>query len=299
MCAMAGDRRSRAIGLSSLLITTVLWGTSFPAIKIATSWVDGITYTWVRGTISVVGLLPIIAYISLRKGLDLLSVKGGITTGIIYALALWFQGWGTSLTTASNSAFITGLNVVIVHAIDALVKKEEYGVKGITSLVLSVIGLYMISGGVGKINPGDLLVLISAFFAAIQVELIHRYSSSNPIVFTFFEMLPMASFFFVDIYRGVSVGAVMKALPALTYLGLVCSDVALAFQVYGQRSFRAYEAAVIYLLEPVTAAVFSYVVLGEILSLEGYVGAALIVAAMATVTLPVKRDVLGSLQRSS
>jgi drug/metabolite transporter (DMT)-like permease len=282
-------RESRGVGLSSLLITTVLWGTSFPAIKIATSWVDGITYTWVRGAISVAGLLPVVIYISLRRGLGLSSAKGGIITGVIFALALWFQGWGTSLTTASNSAFITGLNVVIVHAIDALVKKEEYGVKGFSSLILSVAGLYLISGGVGKINPGDLLVLISAFFAAIQVELIHRYSASNPAIFTFFELLPMIGFFIVDAYRGVTVEALMKALPALTYLGLVCSDVALAFQVYGQRSFRAYEAAVIYLLEPVTAALFSYVVLGEVLSLEGYIGAALIITAMAVVSVPERR----------
>jgi drug/metabolite transporter (DMT)-like permease len=60
--------------------------------------------------------------------------------------------------------------------------------------------------------------------------------------------------------------------------------------VFGQRSFRAYEAAIIYLLEPVTAALFSYIVLGEVLSLEGYIGAALIVAAMAVVSAPGRRD---------
>ena len=39
-------------GLAALLGTTLLWSSSFPAIKIATGFADGFTYTWVRGLIS-------------------------------------------------------------------------------------------------------------------------------------------------------------------------------------------------------------------------------------------------------
>ncbi len=272
-------------GLGALLVTTLLWGTSFPAIKLATESIDGITYTWLRGAVSVIGLTPILLYYLIKGEVRRDAVVGGLITGIIYALALWLQGWGTSLTTASNSAFITGLNVVIVHGIDALIKKEPYGLRGVTSLTLSVAGLYLISGGVSGFRVGDLLVLASAFFAALQVELIHKYSSSNPLIFTFFEMVPMAFFVVGDVFRGFDWLGIARSLPYMIYLGLVCSDVALAFQIYGQRHFRAYEAAVIYLLEPVSAALFSYLILGEILSLEGYLGATLIIAAMALVSL--------------
>ncbi|MCD6323964.1 MAG: DMT family transporter [Desulfurococcales archaeon] len=282
------DSKSRmASGLGALLITTLLWGTSFPAIKLATQSVDGITYTWVRGVISLAGLTPVVLYFLAKGKVRRDAIVGGLATGVVFALALWLQGWGTSLTTASNSAFITGLNVVIVYGIDALIKKEPYGLRGLISLTLSVIGLYLISGGMSGVRIGDLLVLGSAFFAALQVELIHKYSSSNPSVFVFFEMVPMSFFVVADMVRGFNWVGIAEALPYLIYLGLVCNDVALAFQVYGQRHFRAYEAAVVYLLEPVSAAVFSYLVLGEVLTLKNYLGAALIVLAMAAVTVKV------------
>jgi len=277
------------VGFAALVGTTLLWGSSFPAIKIVTGFVDGLTYTWVRGLISVAGLLPAVIYYAVSKGLTTDVVKAGLITGSAYAVGIWLQGWGTALTTASNAAFITGLNVVIVYGLDALIKKEKYGLRGLISLALSLAGLYLLSGQLSKIVVGDLLVLASAFLFALQVELIHKYSSSNPATFTFFEMLPMLGFIFIDLFRGINYGGIIAALPPLLYLGLVCNDVALSLQVFGQRWFKAYEAALIYLLEPVFGAIFSYIIIGETINLRKGLGAALILCAMLVVTVGRKK----------
>jgi len=281
---MDNRKNSSSTGLIALLGTTLLWGSSFPAIKVVTGFTDSLTYTWVRGLISAIGLFPVVIYYIIRNGSIAYAVKAGLITGSAYAVGIWLQGWGTALTTASNAAFITGLNVVIVYGIDALIKKERYGLRGLTSLFLSLAGLYLLSGSLSKMTIGDLLVLASAFLFALQVELIHKYSSSNPVIFTFFEMLPMTSFVIIDYLRKINYDSIIPALPSLIYLGLICNDVALSLQVFGQRWFEAYEAALIYLLEPVFGALFSFLIIGETVTLRGAFGAALILSAMVVAT---------------
>ncbi|RLG84141.1 MAG: EamA/RhaT family transporter, partial [Thermoprotei archaeon] len=94
-------------GIAALLGTTILWASSFPVIKIAVGSSTGLGYTWMRSAIAALALLPLAARRIGRAGRA--TALGGVVTGIAYALGLWLQGWGTGLTTASNSAFITGL----------------------------------------------------------------------------------------------------------------------------------------------------------------------------------------------
>ncbi len=275
----------KGIYIFSLLLTTIIWGTSFPAIKIVTSFIDPITYTWVRGLIALLGLTPVLIHALAKGSLGRRVVLGGSFTGLIFAAGLWLQGWGTSLTTASNAGFITGMNVIFVHLYDALVVKDKmYDKQAITSLFLSLIGLYLLTSPNGVPGFGDMLVFISALLFAAQVELIGRFARENPLLFTFFEMLPFLLFMVRDLYVGIPSSGVAVALPWLIYLGLICSDIALALQVFGQRRVRPYEAAILYLFEPVMAAIFSFVILGEVLNPIQYVGATLIVGGMAVVT---------------
>ncbi len=275
----------RGIYVFSLLLTTIIWGTSFPAIKIVTSFIDPVTYTWVRGLIALLGLTPVLIHSLVRGSLGRRVVLGGSLTGLIFAAGLWLQGWGTSLTTASNAGFITGMNVVFVHLYDALVVKDKmYGRRAFTSLFLSLIGLYLLTSPEGLPGIGDMLVFISALLFAAQVELIGRFAKENPLLFTFFEMLPFLIFIVRDLAVGIPSSGIVTALPWLIYLGLICSDIALALQVFGQRRVRPYEAAILYLFEPVMAAIFSFVILGEVLNPVQYVGAALILGGMAVVT---------------
>jgi drug/metabolite transporter (DMT)-like permease len=75
-------------------------------------------------------------------------------------------------------------------------------------------------------------------------------------------------------------------IPGLVYLGLVVTIGPLWGQAAGQRWVTAHEAALLYTLEPVFATLFSIVLLGEGLNLNGAIGAACIL--MATVVSQVK-----------
>jgi len=270
-------------GVLALTLTSIIWGSSFPIIKVVIADVSEYAYTWIRSLIAVMGLTPYVVYLYLR-GYSLKSMsRGGLLAGIAYSLGLWLQGWGTKYTTASNSAFITGLNVLFVHLYTA-VKKKCYSSKLGLSLFLSIAGLYLLTVPNFGPNVGDFLVLLGSIMWGIQVILVSTYSYGNPFVFTFFEMMPALFFIIPDVLEGGIEPLDAKSLKGIVYLALICGDIAFTLQVYGQRFISSAVAAIILLLEPVAAATFAFLILGEVMSSLQIIGAILIMLAMFLVS---------------
>jgi len=273
-------RSSNLKGLLALIGTTVLWATSFPAIKIVMSTLDAYTYTWLRSLIAALSLLPYIVYSYFKGKVSVEAVRGGLFVGVAYALGLWLQGWGTKYTTASNSAFITGLNVVFVHLYVSLVERR-YSLNLFLSLMLSATGLYLLTSPQVSVNIGDILVLAGAVAWAAQVVLLSKCSRHDPVVITFFEMLPAVVFVVPSVSYLEAETFSQTIVLAIVYLALVCGNSAFILQAYGQRFIAPEIASLIFLLEPVFASVFSYIVLKEALEPLQVLGAGLIVAGMA------------------
>jgi drug/metabolite transporter (DMT)-like permease len=266
-------------GLVALILTSVLWGTSFPVIKTVMYYVNEYTYTWVRSLIAILGLTPYLLYTYYRGRFSVSTAKGGLLAGIAYALGLWLQGWGTKYTTASNSAFITGLSVIYVHIYSATVMRR-YSIKLFLALILSISGLYLLTTPTTGFNLGDLLVLAGSFMWALQIILVDRYSGGDPLIFTLFEMTPALTFLIPDVVFYGTISVSINVLLMITYLAFVCSNAAFALQVFGQRYVSPAVTAIVFLLEPVVAAILSYVLLGEVFTSIKALGASLILTAM-------------------
>ncbi len=266
-------------GLLPLLGTSIFWGSSFPAIKVAVGYVGGELYTGMRSLLTIMLLAPYVWY--KRHLLTRDVVKGGLLVGLAYTLGIWLQGWGTGLTTASKSAFITGMNVPFVHAYMALVLRKYDRYLAI-SLGMSLLGLYLLTRPDVALNIGDFLVLLGAVFWAAQIIMVSHVSRADPLLIVFLEMIPGLVFLPVGLARtGIEPLMDVRALLVLLYLALVCTIGAFGLQVYGQRHISAGVAAIVYLLEPVFAGIFSYIALGETMDHYQLVGAGLIVLAIA------------------
>ncbi len=282
-----GAGRGTLRGTLLLLGTTALWGSSFPAIKYTVTRIGPLTYVWIRSLIAVAGLAPYAAYRAARipPGILRRSLQGGLATGVAYALGLWLQGWGTRYTTASNSAFITGLNVVFVH-LYAATRGQGYTPSLAAALLLSIAGLYLLTRPTGGFGIGEALVLLGAVMWAAQVVLVGRYAAeSDPAAFTLAEMTPSISLALPALAFEGAPSLSPKLLIVLAYLGLACADLAFALQVAGQKTVPPEVAALIFLLEPVFAAALSAATLGERFTLAQYCGMALIIAGIAVAEL--------------
>lgn len=84
-------------------------------------------------------------------------------------------------------------------------------------------------------------------------------------------------------FQGVDPSVALQSVrtqgPLIAYLAIVTTALTNWLQVSGQRSVPAERAAIIYAMDPVYAAGFAYLLLGETLGATGLTGAALITGA--------------------
>ena len=80
-------RKTRPAGIILLLITAIIWGSSFVAQSIGMEKVDAFTFTGIRTLLGVIILIPVT--LSINRGFDLSrkTLTAGLALGIVFSLA--------------------------------------------------------------------------------------------------------------------------------------------------------------------------------------------------------------------
>src|SRR3954467_3801254 len=124
----------------------------------------------------------ILVALGFRRSLRALSRAGwlaGLVMGVFLTASYVLQTFGLEHTSASNTAFITGLFVVITPVLAALFFRERIGALGWSAAVVSAIGLYLLSGTHGFNLRGDGLVLLCAVAVAAHILVTSRYARDH------------------------------------------------------------------------------------------------------------------------
>jgi drug/metabolite transporter (DMT)-like permease len=267
---------SPLVGVLLLVLVTVIWGSTFAVIK---------------ETIQTVPVPILLAVRFSFAALFLLWVKPERKTlipGLILGL-LSFAGYATQTigmltTSASKAAFITGLSVILTPIVGAIWLRQRIPGRVWLAALLAIIGL-----GLMTLNPtegvviGDLWVLGTALAYALYIVYLGEIAVHHkPIVLTSLQIIVVAvlSWGWAVPHLSVLKELSLSALSALLYLALFATALVLWLQALAQRVVPAYAAALIFALEPVFAAIFAYFMLGETLSLQGWLGGGLVVIAM-------------------
>lgn len=285
-----------------LLVAAMLWGFAFVAQRAGMEHVGPFIFNGVRFALGGISLLPLILVnLKRRSGDDLPSASkktfalGGGLAGLALFIAASFQQIGIIYTTAGKAGFITGLYVIIVPIL-GLLGRQRTNVGTWMGAVIAATGLYFLSVTENfTISPGDLLVLISAFFWAVHVHIIGWFSArTDPIKLAFSQFLACSALSLVAAVstETISVQALSRAIIPILYGGLVSVGIAFTLQVVGQRHAHPAPAAIILSLETVFAVIGGWLILGENLSPRGGVGCALMLAGMLLSQLRIKTGFL-------
>lgn len=208
----------------------------------------------------------------------------GLCGGSIYFIA---ENTAMLYTMVSNVALITTLSPLLTILIVAVVYRTEKLSKGV--LIGSLVALLGVgcvifnSSVVVKVNPlGDLLALGAAICWAVYTVVLRPLNAVYSAWFitrkTFFYGLLTAVPFMV--FEGTDVNADVMLRPEvwinLLFLGVVCSM--LAYMLWAQtiKHLGAVKGGNYLYLSPLVTLVLSALVLGEQVSLVGYIGCGLI-----------------------
>lgn len=279
------DRKRRLTAEALLASVTVFWGATFPVVKDAIAEVPVLSFLWMRFL-----LASFLLMVFAGRSLFTLGKKGwtrGVFLGLLLFLSYLFQTLGLENTTASNAAFLTGLNVVWVPLLSGPLLKKHPGPGSKAGVAFAFLGLLFITWHTPwSINPGDALVVVCSLFVALHILGLDRLTAGydgRALAFVQIFTMTVLSFLGSLIFEPVTLPATLSngLLTALVVCAVFATVYAFWVQTTFQRRTTPTRAALIYMLEPVFGAVFAYLIAGEVLGMMGWIGGGLILAGMA------------------
>ena len=271
----------------ALLTATFLWGTSFVAVKSALADATPFAFITVRFGVAALALVPGTRF---RPAPDRRELVGGLLLGALVAVGFISQTAGLVITTPSRSAFIVAVSSILAPLIALALLGQRPSWLVAAALALAMFGIYLLTApDAGGLNRGDLLTLICAgCFGGqiVTVTVLSRRHNSRRLVFWQIATTALLGALAAGLLEHPHIRWTPRFLGALGYTVLFASTICFVLQMSAQRHMSSARAALIFCFEPLFAALTSWLVLGERLSLVQWLGGALILLGMVAAELP-------------
>ena len=284
-----------------LLLVTAFWGATFPVVKNATDLNAGgvPTYWFLAARFTLAAVLLTIFFWRKLAAAPLRTWGAGALVGVFLFSGYALQTFGLALTSSSKAGFITGLAVVLVPVLAVVWLKRKPQPQAWLGVATATVGLALLSLNADLVPTyGDLLVFLCAVGFALHIAAVGRYAGPHdPTALAVIQIGTAAALSWV--LHLFEKGTVGPGVPGVIWWGgpanvvmawLICGVLATAVAFLLQNVLQPYttptHTALIFSAEPVWGAIFSYILLGETLTVRGYVGAGLIVAGMLLAELP-------------
>lgn len=277
------------IHVLSLLFVTLVWGATFPVLKIATVQLSGVEVSALRFVIAAICMLPFVLRVPKRTWID------GALLGALVLVSYVLQAYGLQFISSNRSAFLTSLNVLMVPLL-GVVFGIRLTVSVVAAAVVACAGIGLMSWEGGSDMVADAATVVSALAYALYVILLSQRASRHiPRQLAATQIVWMALLACVWMLLGSLGTDRLQTLPSrvdfqifagLLYLGVVATAGMLFLQAMAQRHVSAAKAALVYAMEPVFAAMFAWMWLAEVLSLNAAIGGAMVVMAVVASEWP-------------
>lgn len=294
----------RADGM--LLLTSIVWGFAFVAQRVGMEHVGPFAFNGIRFALGSLSLLPLIRIMGRRSRQTVQTgepasdasgpgtsaqgryrrrlLVGSLAAGAVLFVAASLQQIGIQYTTAGKAGFLTGLYVVLVP-ITGIAFRHKTGLPTWLGAVLAAAGMYVLSApdNLGRVNPGDVLVIVGAFFWTAHVLVIDHFSRRlEPVTLASAQFAWCALFSLVAavVSEPLSFEAIRLAAAPILYGGLVSVGVGYTLQVVAQRDAPPAHASILMSLEGAFATIGGILLLAEPVELRSIVGSLLMLTGM-------------------
>ena len=287
-----------------LVLIALIWGTTFTVVHETVATFPALALIALRFWLAAAVFGPTL--VSRRAELDRHGLLVGALLGGLLFAGFATQTLGLRYTSPARAGFITGLSVMLVPLL-GLGFGQRPPRRAVAGVALAVLGLTFLSWGcripwlgcavsveyAPQQRLGDLLVLACAVAFALHIISVSRWATRLPVV-----PINTVQLIVVAICATVAALASEWALPMPTanvwgaglFLGLVATALVFALQLKIQRHTTATHTALIFALEPVFAAFFSWLWIGEALTRAIWIGGGLMLMGVIVAEVPLIRE---------
>jgi len=265
-----------------LLFVTIIWGLTFIIVKEALDDAPPFTFATLRFLLATILTLLIV-----KKKIFTLAkqeIWGGIVCGFFLFLGYAFQNFGLMHTTATKSAFITSIAVLIVPILLVLLNIQKVQLRTWIAVLLATAGLYLLILPGGGISLGDIITFGCALSFALHIIAQDNFIKKDirllPFVNVQLAFVTIISLFHALMFEPDPIIWSERLFGAIIVTGFLATFMAFLIMIWAQRILNPSETAIIFAIEPVAAAFFAMVFAGEVLGLWGWIGGGLVCLAV-------------------
>lgn len=280
------------LGRTCLILTTLIWGSSFVILKSA---LDSITPLWVLAIrFSGAAILMLIACLPKLKKLDKRYVTGGCLMGLCLAAAYILQTYGLVYTTPGKNAFLTTTYCILVPFLYWIISGKRPDKYNIIAALVCLVGVgFVCLGNDLSINIGDMLTILCGLFYGLHIIVTSRTAENrDPVLITMLQFATAAVVCFIGavLFEPAPHDIGSGTWLSIAYMTFICTGLCYILQTVGQKYTPPSQTAVILTLESVFGSAIS-VILG-VESLTSNIALGFFLIFIAIITSETKLDFL-------
>ena len=274
---------SKTVSLLSALLCTFIWGTTFIAQDTGMDDIGPFTFNSVRFFVGFLAIVPLVFLFELKKFKSefQLDFKTFAILSFLIGLSLFLgsalQQVALLYTDVANAAFFTIFYVPMVPIIIFLFKKRSIHWSVWPSVVLCLIGGYLLTNfHDATVRLGDTLVILGALFWSTHIIftgiIVTKYNL--PLTLGAIQTFLVALFSFIIgfIYEEFIIENILNEIDSILYAGILSGGFAFVLQIYAQKNITPAPAAIIFSLEGVFATIAAWFLLNQILGINNLFG---------------------------
>jgi drug/metabolite transporter (DMT)-like permease len=265
-----------------LFLLTIIWGSTFALTKFILESASPFVYIAIRFIIA--SILFFILYFQRMRLITRSAIIKGSILGLLLFLGMVMQTVGLKYTTASKSAFITGLMVVFTPFFQLLIEHKPPKLGNILGVVFITCGLYFMTAPEGsEFNIGDALTLVAAVsfgLYTVYLDIFSKVHDPAHLSFTQFVITAVFASMAIPVLETPYLIINNVFLLNLAYMVVMPTILALYVMAKYQKYTTPTRSAVIYSMEPPIAAIFAIFLVGELLNVGGIIGMVLILSGL-------------------
>ena len=298
----------RGLAMWMLILATALWGAGFTWAKDAQQAINlagpGLHATlgplWFLGLrFLVAGLLWLALFPAARRGWSTGSVRRSVVLGALLAVGMILQHLGLDRSSEAVTAFLTTLSIVFVPVLSATVLRRPPRVAVWVGVAVAMVGVWRMTGGAPRgFGLGELFGVACAVVFSVHILALNvLVPRDSPMRLNGGQFLVIGLICLVAIpfdpasWAYLSAGELWRvtnqpvAWTGLALMVLLPTLGAFSLMTFFQPKLDPTRAALIYLVEPIWAGAFAWVIAGRAMTGAELQGAAIILAANAIVEL--------------
>ena len=257
-----------------MLIVTIFWGASYTFMMMGLESLEPYNIVALRCTIAfiVAGLIFYKKMKNVNKQTLSYAAIQGFLLFIVFVLSLF----GLQTTSASNAGFILSLSVVLVPIFISFIEHKLPSRAVSIAIVCTMLGIIILTMKESlTFQKGDILVAIAALAYSIYLILNSKFTKSVESISYGVYQLGFTALFGIIltfIFETPTFPSTNTSWIAILGLGLICTAFCFIAQSVVQQYTSPTHTGLIFSLEPIFAAIFAMIFLGELLTIQLILG---------------------------